>query len=275
MKQILLIDRKQSFNIYQYPVPKIATVEQKSHIVEKLELDDYTDVFTIFVSIPYCSKQCNSCSFYKNLLNISNNKEMLNKYIEIVSKQAQAYASTNRFKSAVCKAIYFGGGTASLLSPIQLIKILTSIVSTFHLDPEVEITFEANPYHLTREYLKEIESSSINRISIGLQSLNEKVLRVINTMHNEKHGIRSIQNVIHYKYSNFNVDLLFGVPTQTENDFFIDLQKVIEYNPASISLNRYKIFPGSRMAQMIFQGHIQQTDEFIKDRMLKSQEKYF
>ena len=189
---------------------------------------------------------------------------MLNKYIEIVSKQAQAYASTNRFKSAVCKAIYFGGGTASLLSPIQLIKILTSIVSTFHLDPEVEITFEANPYHLTREYLKEIESSSINRISIGLQSLNEKVLRVINTMHNEKHGIRSIQNVIHYKYSNFNVDLLFGVPTQTENDFFIDLQKVIEYNPASISLNRYKIFPGSRMAQMIFQGHIQQTDENYK-----------
>ena len=65
MKQILLIDRKQSFNIYQYPVPKIATVEQKSHIVEKLELDDYTDVFTIFVSIPYCTNNAIPVAFIR------------------------------------------------------------------------------------------------------------------------------------------------------------------------------------------------------------------
>lgn len=251
------------FNFFQYPKPTTASEDEKFELRSKLSLDDeMAKIFTLFVSVPYCESRCNSCVFYKNPIGSKDMREViLDSYLEKIIKQIGDYSNTNRFKRANCKSIYVGGGTASLLSLRQLNKLVQAIKNSFRLDPKVEITFEANPLHLTEDYLEGIKRSGANRASLGLQSFNDATLKIIGSPHNATHSFEAISEVMAIGFETVNVDLLYGVPYQEEEQWRTDFEKILEFEPQSITIYRYKVHPGSKSERLIKKGALKKQKD--------------
>lgn len=245
------------FNFYQYPTPLRAMEAEKICLQKKLELNsNKIDEFTIYISIPYCHSKCNSCPFFIGLIKDNREKEIiLNSYIDMLIKQINDYSKTLRFKDSSCKAVYFGGGTASILSYSQLNKLMSSISSSFYLSDDVEITLEGNPIHLTEEYIKNAMKCGINRLSIGLQSFNDQILKmVLKSPHDSLQGINAVSSAKRIESLKVNIDLLYGFPSQRLEQWMDDIKRTLSYRPENIAINKYMILQGSRAEKLKAQG---------------------
>lgn len=259
--------KQKYFNFYQYPRPLKVADENKYSIVHKLDLDKEipgSKEFTLFVFIPYCRSRCFSCPFFKNFIP-SNEKvvQVIDDYLPLVIKQIKNYASTSRFSRACCSAIYIGGGTASLLSPRQVQLLIDEIKNSFRIKIDAEITLEGNPLELEKEYLANVRKAGVNRLSIGLQSFNDKILkRSLNSPHDSKSGFASMKNALGLDFKTINVDLLYGIPGQKKSDWRSDVERIIGIAPQSITIYRYVVHPNSISEKMIQKGLLpKQIDE--------------
>ena len=258
-KLIISYSKQKYVNFYQYPPPVKASYKEKYSLPNRLGLDEEIPKekeFTLFVSIPYCRTKCNSCSFFKNFLpSITNAERILNKYLSLLIKQIKNYANVVRFSKARCDAVYIGGGTASLMTSSQVEILIRAIKSSFNIKKDAEITFEGNPSDMNKKYLKEIKKIGINRLSIGLQSFKEDILKKsINVPHDSKSGFKSVKSALDLGFDTVNVDLLYGVPGQKKSDWRSDLKKTISMVPQSITIYHYIIHSGSASEKMIQRG---------------------
>ena len=173
-------NRRRDFNFYQYPTPYKSSKTSKENLQETLDLNQSScGRYTLYVSIPYCISKCNSCPFFCNKIDAENSRHIINEYIKIIKLQITNYSETKRFRSSRCDAIYFGGGTASLLPSNQLKRLLEFIRESLILSDDVEITLEGNPMDFTKTYLTKARENGVNRFSIGLQSLHDGLLRTL------------------------------------------------------------------------------------------------
>ena len=131
--------------------------------------------------------------------------------------------------------IYFGGGTPSLLSKENLLKIITEIRHHHNLIPDTEITLEANPDDLSKEKLEDLKKIGINRLSIGIQSFRDDTLKFFNRAHNSEQSRRSIEAARSTGFDNISVDLIYGAPGQTDESLKEDLSKILSFHPEHIS----------------------------------------
>ncbi|RKX18945.1 MAG: coproporphyrinogen III oxidase [Candidatus Zixiibacteriota bacterium] len=159
----------------------------------------------IYIHIPFCKSKCYYCDFYSSV-NLSYKKEFLNAlFVELNLRK-------DFLEKQTIKTIYFGGGTPSLLSAGEIQAIIDKIQATFHVDYEPEITIEANPEDLIQIYIKNLATTSVNRVSIGIQSFNDKNLEQLNRRHNAKQAIKSISDLKSVGFSNISADLIYGLP---------------------------------------------------------------
>lgn len=249
-------------NFFQYPPMKLVEENESFSLVGKLALTEQITkepLFAVFVSIPYCQLRCNSCAYFKSLLpSQGNTYQILGDYVDCLGAQMQNYATTKRFSSAQCGAVYIGGGTASLLTSDQVNHIVTDLRKAFNLKPNTEITFEGNPHQLTPEYLRDIKQGGINRVSIGYQSSDNDILRVIGCVHNAAEAVRAVNNVIKIGFETVNLDLLYRVPRQTYEQWESDLCKAIQLNPSGITTYEYVIHKDSNAVRLIAKGILPQ-----------------
>ncbi len=140
------------------------------------------------------------------------------------------------------ETIYFGGGTPSLLSKTDLKRIIAKIRSSYSLSESPEITLEANPDDLTEDYLGELVHTDVNRLSIGIQSFNDKVLKWMNRAHDGQQALNSISMARDFGFDNFSLDLIFGVPYSSYN-LNSDLKTAIDHSPPHISTYNLTIEP--------------------------------
>jgi oxygen-independent coproporphyrinogen-3 oxidase len=202
-----------------------------------LNLDGrYNDVFSIYVSIPFCVGKCRSCPFFKHAVVESSLGLELERYVDIIVERINH--APQRFQTAKCTAVYFGGGTASLLSIKQIRRLLDAIRKRFNLIDDCEITLEGNPLDYTRQYLNDL--SGITRVSVGLQSLDDKTLKIIGTRHNKRAAEESLAalNLVRHKFKAVNIDFIYAIKTSispTDDD----LKRIIDYGFQSITLYRY------------------------------------
>lgn len=253
-------------NFYQYPPPEKVSLNEKKSLAEKLCLDEEMPepkVFTVFVSIPYCRSHCNSCNFFKALLPRNVNPySFLEDYLNSIIAQIKMYGTTNRFSSARCCAIYIGGGTPSLLAPMQVDQLVKTIILSFSMDNHAEITLEVNPRDISQKYLEEIKNAGINRLSIGFQSSQKNVLKdKIKSPHNEFMSVAALKNALEVGFKTVNVDLLYGVPGQTPEDWKYDLSIVSKFEPESITIYPYIIHSKSAAEKMIDYGHLEKPPD--------------
>lgn len=161
----------------------------------------------IYIHIPFCRKACHYCDFHfsTSLKNVDALKDAIIGEIKLEKEF---------FGNEKIETLYFGGGTPSVLNQYQLEDIIETVEANYNFDRKSssEITLEANPDDLTTKYLKELKEIGIQRLSIGVQSFDDKVLQFLNRSHNSKEAITSIENAILTGFDNLNVDFIYGIP---------------------------------------------------------------
>ncbi len=183
----------------------------------------------IYIHIPFCKSKCYYCDFYSSQ-DISKTEQFISSLL-IEIEQKKNYLIDNE----TIETIYFGGGTPSVLNPKQIQEILSKIYTTYNFSSKTEITFELNPDDITEEYLMLLKKAGINRLSIGLQSFNNNMLKLMNRRHDVKQAINSVKIAKNIGFNNISVDLIYGLPN-TNLDFLKDeLDKIIKLDIQHIS----------------------------------------
>ena len=160
---------------------------------------------SLYIHIPFCKQKCHYCNFYSTASS-KNRDELVISIIEEINHRS------NYLSSSKLETIYFGGGTPSLLSHKELSAIFDAIKSNFTISTECEITFEANPDDLNNNKLDEFIDLGINRLSIGIQSFDNEILKKLNRVHNADDAIKSVELAKSKGITNISIDLIYGIP---------------------------------------------------------------
>jgi oxygen-independent coproporphyrinogen-3 oxidase len=194
----------------------------------------------IYIHIPFCVKKCGYCDFYS----VKWDEESENKYIHSAINEINSY---NELSSKyVVDSIYIGGGTPSIINPKNLEKIISTIRCLFTVEENSEISMEANPNSLW-ENIKTYGEIGINRLSIGIQSLNDNILKRIGRIHNSKEALQAIDRAISFGFENINADVMFNIPGQTVDDINDTISKLVTKQIRHISFYSLKLEEGTPM----------------------------
>lgn len=212
----------------------------------------------IYIHIPFCKQKCYYCDFisYDNL-NIK-----IPQYIESLKKEIEEFD----FSNYKVTSIYIGGGTPSYIDSKYIKAILTKIYEKINYKP-IEITIEVNPGTVNKHKLEEYKKSKINRLSIGLQSTNNKLLKEIGRIHTYEDFLNTYKLAQEVGFKNINIDLMLGLPCQTIQDLKDSLNKVINLNPAHISIYSLIVEDGTKIAKQLEEGKIELPTEEQERKM--------
>ena len=183
----------------------------------------------LYIHIPFCKVKCVYCDFYS----ITKKENQIPLFTECLLKEIESYKHyTGKWKF---NTIFFGGGTPSLLPAKYLEQILQKLHDTFDTSNVEEITLEANPGEAPLEHLKDIKSLGVNRISMGFQSFDDKILKLLGRLHKSKDCFKTFKNVRKAGFDNISTDMIFNIPELSTENWKKDLNKLLELNPDHIS----------------------------------------
>ena len=193
----------------------------------------------LYVHIPFCKSKCLYCDF----VSFANNNDMIERYIECVKKEIIQYATENKTMSEhglepkfIVKTIYIGGGTPSYIDEDYIVQIMETIKHNFEVKEDAEITIEVNPGTASKDKLEAYKKCGINRLSIGLQSTQNKILKNIGRIHTYEEFIITYAHAREAKFKNINVDLMINLPGQTLDDVKDSIKRIINLKPEHISV---------------------------------------
>lgn len=206
----------------------------------------------IYIHIPFCKQACHYCDFH-----FSTSVKHKKKLVDAICTELRLRA--NELQQPI-RTIYFGGGTPSLLTKEELCQILDCISTIYELSKNPEITLEANPDDLSANYLKMLNESPINRLSIGVQSFLERDLKLMNRAHNAKEALDSIQLAKQY-FNNISIDLIYGIPDQTEKDWLFNLEQTLKLGIPHVSSYALTVEPNTALHYFIEKEVIPPVDD--------------
>jgi oxygen-independent coproporphyrinogen-3 oxidase len=192
----------------------------------------------IYVHIPFCARICPYCAFYKELLDRSQTERFCEALLGELRQQALATASPSsggQDRHLLPSTIFFGGGTPTALTTAQLEFLLGGFRDALDLSELVEWTTEANPGSVSQSKAALLRRLGIDRISLGIQSWDDGLLKLLGREHNAKQGEESFQILRSAGFSNINVDLMFGLPGQTIEQWRSTLERTVSRMPEHIS----------------------------------------
>ena len=198
---------------------------------------------SLYVHIPFCAVKCKYCDFLS--FDGESYGTML-RYVDSLCQEIKLYAPIA--DDYIVRSVFIGGGTPSILDESLIINIMAFIRKTFTLDRDAEITIEANPGTLRHQKLNGYKTAGINRISIGLQSADDDMLKKLGRLHNYDQFVASYNAARRAGFDNINIDVMSGLPGQTIHTFVDTLSKVIDYQPEHISVYSLSIEPGTPFA---------------------------
>ncbi len=181
----------------------------------------------IYIHIPFCKQACHYCNFHFNV-NLDSRDTIVNSILKEIEMQKE-------YLDGSIDTIYFGGGTPSLLNANQINLILEQIYKYNKCNKSLEITFEANPDDLQSEKLIELKSLGINRLSIGIQSFNDEILKYLNRSHNSEMAIKCVKEARKIGFNNINIDIIYSIPKSNIQFLKSDLKIGVNLFPEHIS----------------------------------------
>ena len=224
----------------------------------------------IYVHIPFCKQKCNYCDFNS----FANKGEYIEKYIKCVQKEIKNVGDRVRLKSngdytnlPISKTIYIGGGTPSFIDTKYIEDIVETIETNFEMDKNIEVTIEVNPGTVTLEKLKQYRDIGINRLSIGLQTSSDKLLKLIGRVHNYEQFMQTINLAKSVGFQNINVDTMIGLPKQTIYDVEDTLNKLIDLDITHISVYSLIVEEGTKIEEELKDGKLILPDEELERYM--------
>jgi len=211
----------------------------------------------IYVHIPFCKKKCDYCDF----ISYSNKDSKIEEYIEAVKKEIEL----QKIKSEIT-TIYIGGGTPSYIESKYIEEIIAEIMKK-NVSEKAEITIEVNPGTVTLEKLKDYKEAGINRISIGLQSVQNELLKQIGRIHDFEQFLKTYKMARKVGFTNINIDLMLGIPNQRIKDLKESLESVIQLQPQHISVYSLIVEDGTPIANKIEKGELELPEEDLERNM--------
>ena len=212
----------------------------------------------IYVHIPFCVKKCYYCDF----ISYPNNLEMQDEYVKRIIKEIED--NKENLKNNKITTVYIGGGTPSSIKKEHIKEILEKIfeISNIKNKENIEITIEVNPGTVTKQKLQLFRNCGINRISIGLQSTNNDLLKKIGRIHNYQQFLDTYNWAKEAGFENINVDLMLGIPNQTIEDLKESLEKIVNLKPKHISVYSLIVEEGTPIEKMINTGKLKLPEDY-------------
>lgn len=193
---------------------------------------------SLYFHIPFCTKKCHYCHFF-----VLPDKAVFHKQlIDSIKTDLKRWEEALKGKQLV--SIYFGGGTPSLLTPDELQELLEAASDILPFDPKaIEITLEANPDNITEEKIRSFAKAGINRVSIGVQTLDDPLLEKLGRLHAARHAIDAVHAVAEAGIGNISIDLMYDIPHQTLASWESTLERAVQLPIAHLSLYNLTIEP--------------------------------
>lgn len=213
----------------------------------------------IYIHIPFCKQKCYYCDF----ISYTNKSDFIEKYINCVIKEIESY----KFEGYQITTIYIGGGTPSFVDNKYIKKIVEKLSEKINMRDVKEFTIEVNPGTVNENKLQKYKEAGINRLSIGLQSTNNKLLREIGRIHTFEEFENTYLIARKVGFKNINVDLIIGLPNQTILDIKESLRKIVKLSPEHISVYSLIVEEGTKIAQKIEEGLLNLPEEELERNM--------
>ena len=224
----------------------------------------------VYLHIPFCKSRCSYCDFATD---VYKRGEIVNRYVDaLTSEILAAHDEKNPPANAggsdlSIDTIYFGGGTPSLLTPLQLEKILSAVDKQFAVQPDIELTVEMNPATVTLEKLKDYRSLGVNRASFGVQTFDDTELKRLARGHNAEDARMTFRLLRDAGFENISFDLIAGLPRQTLADWERNLDEALTLQPEHLSLYLLEIHDGTPLATQVRDGRQPMPDEDLAAEM--------
>ena len=222
-----------------------------------------TNELSFYIHIPYCVKRCGYCDFNTytpaELKIESSLQEVSTSYIDLLIEELKQ--ARKNVGPATIPTIFFGGGTPSLMNPSDLGRVISYLSSEFGLAHDCEITLEANPDSISREKLAGFLNAGINRLSFGMQSAVPKVLATLDRTHNPENVAKSIELAREVGFEEISVDLIYGAPGESLEDWRISINAALAMPITHISAYALIVESGTKLAAAIKRGEIAQPDD--------------
>ena len=221
----------------------------------------------LYVHIPFCETKCPYCDFntYARI------ETLIPSYVEALRTEVPIWGQL--LGHPTIETVFFGGGTPSYLPEYHIASVLDTIRRCFDLASGAEVTLEANPGDFSSSKLAAYLDCGLNRLSIGVQSLNDRLLRVLGRRHSAAEAVQAYRMAIQAGFANVNLDLIYGLPHQTIEDWLETLEGAAELNPPHVSMYCLTLEEGTPMEQWVRSGKMPQPDpDLAADMYLAAQE---
>lgn len=209
----------------------------------------------IYIHVPFCASRCIYCDFYSTVMD----EQTKAQYVATVCQEL--VERTSYLPNREIRTLYFGGGTPSQLSIAQIAQILQCIQSTYKVDNNAEITLEANPDDITPDFATQLVGLGINRVSLGVQSFDDGILKLLNRRHSAQQAQTAVERLNAADIHNVSIDLIYGLPQQSPQSFSADLETAFSLPIKHLSSYALSIEANTPLAQKVQAGKLVVADE--------------
>lgn len=221
----------------------------------------------IYIHIPFCRRICAYCDFYKNA-----DLRLLDRTLAAMEREVEL--RRDFLRGEVVQTIYFGGGTPSLVPTEWIGRMIERCGELFDCRAVEEVTLEANPDDLTEEYLKALRGAGVNRLSIGIQSFDDEVLRTMNRRHDAAAAVRAVERARAAGFENITIDLIYGLPFGPKEALTRSLEQAVALGVEHISAYHLTIEPNTRFGRMAARGELAPVAEEESERQYNQVHSY-
>jgi oxygen-independent coproporphyrinogen-3 oxidase len=194
----------------------------------------------IYIHVPFCNSKCEYCDFYSLP---SKDEKLMDEYLKAICKHIK---ETGPLAPGYrVDTVYFGGGTPTFFGAEGMAAILTAVRQSFDVSPRAEITFEANPDSVTPRLLRRLRSEGFNRVSLGIQCDDDRILHALGRPHTYEQAVEAVNKIRKARYRNLSVDLMYGLPGQSLEQWQATLMNVLTLKPEHISCYGLKVEKGT------------------------------
>lgn len=221
------------------------------------------DKAALYVHVPFCVKKCHFCTY---IALVNSTDDIREQYVQAVCKEIENFNQISCYPKYNIETLYLGGGTPSLLSNEQITRIVKTCKANFNFLPNAEMCIEFDPTSVTDDKLKVVKELGFSRVSVGVQSFKDEVLKAGNRSHNSIEAYKAIELFHKYDFKNFNIDLMYPLQYQSLKDWENDLNEAIRLKPSAITAHVLEVWPKTRMAKLVSEKsyELPSYDEEIK-----------
>lgn len=244
-----------------YPTAMWSNQYGNSFVQEHLDLEKPCGDYVLYISIPFCRVRCKGCPYFVELLTKNDPKNKEQAYLDALIKDIRKWGKYPRWAKSLLRAIYIGGGTGSILTTANLKRLLDALCESFPVTKDTEITLEGNARDYDEEKIDYVANSPINRISLGVQSFDSEVLKMVGSPHAAEASERVIRDLQKRGMVNIQLDMMYNMPGHSIDVWRRDLEKLRDLGITHLTIYLYRIHEGTPQEKLIKEGRLPEMED--------------